>query len=676
MYYLYTALTSLNALTLLALLILHSLGTLADSSVDKELLDIHQWLSAPDQSLPDPYLNYDKALKLRQAETGGWLLKSAEYTEWKKSAALPLWLYGIPGCGKTILCSAILQEVLEDCRDGAGRVACFFFDFNDKSKQNPGRMLRSLIWQFSWQSDPIPASLGNLFSSCQNGQQQPSADALQESLRFIIQKLPQAYIVLDALDECAQCAELMEMLQIIAGWELQNLHLLVTSRREPDIESTLEEIVDDQRRICLESALVDKDIQRYVQHRLATDKTLRRWRKDDIRQEIETILSSKANGMYASHPSFIQYHVNADDRFRWAACQLDSLTKCLNRAALRRALATLPPTLDQTYERILSAISEAHSEYAFRILRWLTYSVQPLSVNQIAEVVAIDTELDPAFDRDEVLEDPLDVLNICSSLITITRYNESSRSEVIVVLAHYSVQEYLVSDRIWKGKAAKYGMRDDVCHDAISRSCISYLLQLDQAELPPDFLQEFRLARYSAENWIVHARKINGKTEEIDQLLIRLFSKNNSSYINWIRLWNPNQPWKNPDLQKQTEGIGDPLYYAAHLGLPKVVKLLLDAGTDVSSKLHSRSALQAASSNGYELIVQLLIDAGADVNAQGSEFQDSSALQEASSKGHKRIVQLLLDAGANVNAHDKYHSSPLWAASDRGYEGIVESTLR
>lgn len=75
------------------------------------------------------------------------------------------------------------------------------------------------------------------------------------------------------------------------------MHLLVTSRREPDIESTLEDIVNDQSRICLQSALVDKDIQRYVQDRLATDKLLQKWRKDDVRQEIEAVLKDGAKGM-------------------------------------------------------------------------------------------------------------------------------------------------------------------------------------------------------------------------------------------------------------------------------------------------------------------------------------------------------------------------------------------
>jgi len=114
----------------------------------------------------------------------------------------------------------------------------------------------------------------------------------------MMQELPQVYIILDALDESAKRAELMEMLEEMAGWQLQNLHLLVTSRSERDIESCLEGFVDEQNRICLQSTLVDQDIQRYVRQRLSNDKRLRKWEKDaTTTRQIETILMSGAKGM-------------------------------------------------------------------------------------------------------------------------------------------------------------------------------------------------------------------------------------------------------------------------------------------------------------------------------------------------------------------------------------------
>ena len=147
------------------------------------------------------------------------------------------------------------------------------------------------------------------------------------------------------------------------------------------------------------------------------------------------------------------------NRFRWAVCQLDTLGKCRTRSMLRKSLATLPPTLDETYNRILCDIDEKDSEYAVCILQWLAFSSRPLLVEEIAEVIAINVERNPAFNRDEVLEEPSEVLSICSSLVTITtteqRFTTGSKGHSkVVTLAHYSVKEYLISDRSLQRRAA------------------------------------------------------------------------------------------------------------------------------------------------------------------------------------------------------------------------------
>jgi hypothetical protein len=266
----------------------------SNSFLDDKLCTIRQWLSAP-----DPSTNYQKALKLRQTDTGHWFLESAEYARWMTEAASSLWLHGIPGCGKTILSSTILQNVLEHCHDNPGKaIAYFFFDFGEIQKQNPENMLRSLLCQFSRRFIATPPILNALFISCDNGQRAPSVYVLLEALRSMIEVLPLAYIVLDALDECTQCAELMDMLQIIAGWHLPNLHLLVTSRRERNIESALKDFIDYKDIINLESTLVDKDIQRYVRQRLFDDIHFRRWKNDaSLMADIEDALISGAGGM-------------------------------------------------------------------------------------------------------------------------------------------------------------------------------------------------------------------------------------------------------------------------------------------------------------------------------------------------------------------------------------------
>jgi hypothetical protein len=263
---------------------------------------ICSWLSAP-----DPSTNYHNAHKQRQADTGLWLLASPKFTEWKERAASRLWLYGNPGCGKTILSSTIIEHLLRHCNNDISTVTVYFyFNFNDTQKRDPELMLRSLLYQLLQRSSTISKGVDALFSSCDNGQRQPSLHALLEVTQQVMHQFTYVYIVLDALDECTQRSELMHMLAIVAKWQLNNTHLIMTSRKEWDIESSLQTYIKEEDTICLQMDVVDKDIQRYVQQRLSDDKRLTKWNQDDaIRQEIEAALMRGARGMYVYTPNYL-----------------------------------------------------------------------------------------------------------------------------------------------------------------------------------------------------------------------------------------------------------------------------------------------------------------------------------------------------------------------------------
>jgi ankyrin repeat protein len=371
---------------------------------------------------------------------------------------------------------------------------------------------------------------------------------------------------------------------------------------------------------------------------------------------------------------------NGNARFRWAVCQLDTLGKCRNRANLRKALATLPPTLDKTYERILCAIAEEDAEYAVRVLLWLAFSGRPLAVEEVAEVIAIDVTRDPAFDREEVLEDPQDALDICSSLVTTATDNNNGYGRLeskrqIAVLAHYSVKEYLVSDRIQGGKAARYSMQAAACHSTIAKACLGYLGQFQKSEpMAENTLGEYQLARYSAAFWLNHVQKAGDRGAEMSRAALHLLSRENAAYLNWIRIHDIDRPWQDSKFERVIEETPNPLYYAALVGLEDLVRLLLDKGADVNAQGGGYgNALQAASWRGHEQVVKTLLDKGADVNAQGGVY--GNALQAASWRGHEQVVKTLLDKGADVNAQGGGYGNALQAASEGGHEQVVKTLL-
>jgi hypothetical protein len=95
---------------------------------------------------------------------------------------------------------------------------------------------------------------------------------------------------------------------------------------------------------------------------------------------------------------------------------------------------------------------------------------------------------------------------------------------------------------------------------------------------------------------------------------MELFSTGNGAYLNWARIHNPDQPWKDAEFEKPLAEVPAPLYYALLSGLTQIVQLMLSKVTDVNGQGgRYGNALQAASFEGHDKIVELLLSKGADL---------------------------------------------------------------
>ena len=373
---------------------------------------------------------------------------------------------------------------------------------------------------------------------------------------------------------------------------------------------------------------------------------------------------------------------DTEDRFRWAVCQLDALENCFTLPMLRKALASLPETLDETYERILLKIDQSHSQMALKILQWLVYSTRPPQVKEIVEVLAVDVEENPRFDTERRFPEPRDILTICSSLVTVsaetTEGFHSKTAKMEVRLAHFSVKEYLVSERIRRRKpngiAKRYSIREIPCHTSIAEICVAYLLQFDTANsLTRQTTEEFPLALYAAEYWTEHARVAREDAKAMHQLIMELCLSKRKTYVNWVRLCDPDYPQRVPNITRSWETVASPLYYASLAGLVESVRLLLKEADINEQGGRYGNALQAASFSGHNEIVRVLLEKGADINAQGGYY--GNVLQAASYNGHDQIVQLLLEKGADINAQVRDQGNALQVASFNGHDEIVQLLL-
>ncbi|MCJ1334036.1 hypothetical protein MMC10_010743 [Thelotrema lepadinum] len=296
----------------------------------------------------------------------------------------------------------------------------------------------------------------------------PTPDRVEEALLALLREFTSGYIVVDALDEFTDQKLVLRFLRKAA--ESKTTRVLITSRKEADIERSLRRMASEC--IDLQNSEVDADIRRYIEHKVEADDIENRLcrRPPWVRKAIRDALSSKANGM-----------------FRWVVCQLEVLQDCDHELDIIEALASLPETLDQIYARILLRIPDRHRRTTLRVLQWLIHSKLPLSVDELAEILVADPSMQPPFDARRRLFDPEDVLRHCGSFVRCdysmasTFYWESCRK---VRIAHHSIQEFLLSKRVFGSDYADFTLEEPAANLSIARTCLTYLMQLQHTPLP------------------------------------------------------------------------------------------------------------------------------------------------------------------------------------------------
>jgi hypothetical protein len=196
------------------------------------------------------------------------------------------------------------------------------------------------------------------------------------------------------------------------------------------------------------------------------------------------------------------------NRFRWVECQLDTLRNCLRPSAVIEALNTLPEGLDATYERILSQIPKVYHQEAKIVFALLICARRAISLAEAAEAASIDIR-EHSFDPKNRLCNPQTVIRICSSFVSLSPFEPkivkwdslriaSSDSEKELLFAHYSVQEYLVSERA----PHDFRMTNDDANAIVARIALSYLLSAS----PLSSLRSLPFGSYASCNWAVHAK--------------------------------------------------------------------------------------------------------------------------------------------------------------------------
>ncbi|KAG9660854.1 ankyrin repeat protein, partial [Aureobasidium melanogenum] len=630
---------------------------------------VKDWLKPSDASV-----NLANASNLRHLDTGRWFLESDRYRWLKSTPGASLWLRGMPGCGKTVLSSTIIEDLKLDNEITGTAIIYFFFSFSDDSKQKLDYMLRSLIFQLIGWNESTKVHLLKLFEDSRRGDEQPQTTQLAEVFSQMVSELQDVIVVLDALDESKDRRDLLRWITSSSG---RTCKFVLTSRSERDIEACFASWLSPNDTMTLGADFLGDDIEAYIHYRLKEDEHLSRWKS--MHGEITSALLGKAAGM-----------------FRWVYCQLQELSECLDKSAVRRFLRTLPNDLNETYDRILEKVPGSRAPDAIKLLQLLTFSKRPLRLEEVIDAVATDPDAEPHFDIANRVIPPDTIIGYCSSLVSISTasketfadevdkgprggpefltlpwklrssWNEEEEESIMIQLAHSSVRQYLLLDR-QKNPYHDY-LEEKRANAAITRIYLLYLWTA--AKLPRARLWRFNypLAGLAATYWLEHAR-IAGDNEEFCSLWTNKLFADHAFVQYWLSIYRPDRHASLDHLPP-----APCLYYASLAGLYHTVKELLDTGAGIASTGYGYDdALQAACRSGSMATVKLLLESGAMLKFEGDSLE--SPIYKAAVTGNVELLHLLLIHGAHSDSKNLEIGYPMHAAAENGDLGMMQMLI-
>ncbi|KAK2762332.1 hypothetical protein FQN54_001342 [Arachnomyces sp. PD_36] len=355
---------------------------------------VAQWLSPFDiEAEQENYRTIRSACK----DPGRWLLNDRLFKKWLslEDCDTPLlWLNGIPGAGKTILASIVVDEILH-IPDST--VAFFYY----------GKAILTSI------------------------------QLAKKIIRTSLRSCETTYIVIDGIDECGRAAR-----KEITSWFRTVVHEPDTAKSSirclfvgqddgisvEDFRGVPEIKIKDKNRPDIEyfarvwDQMIENKFGRVIQSKNSS---------------IQKIISARAQGMFIFADLFARY-----------------LKDQPSRAALREQLDdnNLPVTLDHVYERILHRVLESRGHHMIshiqEILGWIVCARRPLRWSEIQGAICIDLESEKLdYDR-EMMDSPKELF---ASLIMWQKGGT-------VDLVHGTARQFLISTDFVKPGEAHYSL--------------------------------------------------------------------------------------------------------------------------------------------------------------------------------------------------------------------------
>ena len=155
-------------------------------------------------------------------------------------------------------------------------------------------------------------------------------------------------------------------------------------------------------------------------------------------------------------------------RFLWVHFQLRTICAQKSDASIIAALDNLPRDLPQTYERILSGITETDDiDICKRIFLWVATVKRPLTLEELREAIGIEP-LKQNWDSSCFVNDMEQAIACCGSLVFVEEEHQA------IHFTHSSVKQYFLSEAI-STSLRPYHIDLDRADAEVGEVCVTYL---------------------------------------------------------------------------------------------------------------------------------------------------------------------------------------------------------
>ncbi|KAF5013238.1 hypothetical protein FDECE_752 [Fusarium decemcellulare] len=583
-----------------------------DSQVLKWLLDIDSGAQQTD------------TLSKRQPGTCQWFLDSNEYQLWVREKGQILFCPGIPGAGKTILTSIVIQDLTERFHDVPNvGIAHIYCNFRRQSSQGLRRLLSNILGQLCQHQPTVPECVKSHYRAHGKGRTGLQPQEIWDDLKFLIGCYSKTFIAVDALDEWEATNDEYSNLvdELLRLHTTFNINLFVTSRLVPEIEKRFRQYPS------LKISAHQKDIHDYIQgHSWRIPSFVAK--SPELHQRIKTSIAEAVQG------------INLALRvLSWISCASRELTIY----ELQHALA-LGDDDTELHEDSIPEVDLLISvccglvtvDEAGRIIRLVHYTTQNY------------------FQKSQHRHFPgaqAYIAKQCINYLSLPGfenkpdgwYNESGGDL-------YPFYRYAAVD--WANHARKAMAPTNQVDELALR-----LLRSD-----PKVNATLQILFSSTDKYYKYK---DGQTVLVTIKGLHLAAMLGLGHL--IPSLTEPLGINSKDTLGQTA-----LHWAADAGHTDTVQLLLENGSEVEPKCFKElTPLFKAIKNSHLAVVRALLNAGADVNAL--QPYGNTAINLAAECGHSEIVELLLDKGANASISNMYGETPLITAVHEGHRSTYDS---